>query len=279
MLKQRIITAVIMALVLLLALLYLPGDGFMLAIMAVFAVAGWEWAAMSGLAGQLSRWFYALAVFVLIAAVACYAQLHDRPDVLKVRDVLGIGGIWWAVSLLWVMSYPASAALWGSRIMRLLMGFLVLVPAAIALMYLFSLPYGKTCFVYMVAIVASADIGAYFTGRAFGKRKLAPHVSPGKSWAGFFGGLASCALLAAIVGQWGIVDGLAALELLLMTLLAALASVLGDLVESMVKRQRGIKDSSRLLPGHGGVMDRIDSVTAAAPVFVLLLILLTAGGR
>jgi phosphatidate cytidylyltransferase len=122
----------------------------------------------------------------------------------------------------------------------------------------------------LVALVAIADIGAYFFGRRFGKAKLAPAVSPGKSWAGFWGGLAcSVSFMAALWYFWpgGMPVGLPAM--LVLAAITSLASVLGDLLESMVKRHRGIKDSSQLLPGHGGVMDRVDSLTAASPVFAL----------
>lgn len=273
MLKQRIITALVMALIILLALVFLPFIGFSLLLIAVFSVAAWEWADLSGFAG-LWRYLYALALAAVMLTLAWYCGLFHGVNIDCLRDIFGVAGIGWAIALLWVMSYPGSAALWGSRFMRATIGLVVLVPSALALIYLTSLDNGKWYFVYMVLIVAAADIGAYFSGRAFGKRKLAPHVSPGKSWAGFFGGLLSTALLAVITSSFFSIADLGMLQLLLVTLFAGLASVLGDLLESMVKRHRGIKDSSQLLPGHGGIMDRIDSVTAAAPVFALLLILL-----
>lgn len=121
----------------------------------------------------------------------------------------------------------------------------------------------------IVAVVACADIGGYFAGRRWGKRKLAPAVSPGKTWEGFLGGVCFNFLLSLVV--WGLVGG-NYFMLLAIILPASLASVLGDLFESMLKRHRGIKDSSALLPGHGGVLDRVDGLTAAAPVFALALL-------
>jgi phosphatidate cytidylyltransferase len=121
----------------------------------------------------------------------------------------------------------------------------------------------------IVAVVASADIGGYFTGRAWGKHKLKPAVSPGKTWEGFAGGVAANILLALVLWQ---VTGSNLVILLAIILPTSLVSVLGDLLESMVKRHRGIKDSGALLPGHGGVLDRVDSLTAAAPVFALALL-------
>ena len=151
------------------------------------------------------------------------------------------------------------------------MGLLVLVPTAVACIYIRIQPQGAWLILMVVAVVACADIGAYFSGRAFGKHKLAPAVSPGKSWEGFWGGLGCSMLLALVVAHatngdnWWI--------LLALVIPTSLASVLGDLVESMIKRHRGLKDSSHILPGHGGLMDRLDSLTAAAPVFALGLML------
>jgi len=150
------------------------------------------------------------------------------------------------------------------------MGVAVLLPTWLALSYLRNLPNGAWLLLMLVALVAIADIGAYFFGRRFGKAKLAPAVSPGKSWAGFWGGLAcSVSFMAALWYFWpgGMPVSLPAM--LVLAAITSLASVLGDLLESMVKRHRGIKDSSQLLPGHGGVMDRVDSLTAASPVFAL----------
>ncbi len=156
------------------------------------------------------------------------------------------------------------------------MGWMVLIPSAVALAYLLSQENGKALFIYSVLIVVTADVGAYFAGRKFGKKKLIPQVSPGKSWAGFYGGMAACLALALLGAQLAVGAQLAWWQLIVATLIAGLFSVLGDLLESMVKRHRGIKDSSQLLPGHGGFMDRIDSITAAAPIFTLLLLLFKA---
>ena len=153
------------------------------------------------------------------------------------------------------------------------MGVMTLVPAWVAVIYLRQHEHGIELIFIMVAIVAAADIGAYFSGKAWGKSKLAVAVSPGKSWAGFWGGLVSS--VSVVVVLWLIFDGgrHGLLAVVATVVVTALASVLGDLLESMVKRQQGIKDSGRILPGHGGMMDRLDSMTAAAPVFALCLLL------
>ncbi len=192
----------------------------------------------------------------------------------NIQQVLFFACIWWALALLWVMRYPGSANLWGTRLIRAIMGVLVLLPSWLALVYLRGIDNGVLWVLYLAAIVCAADIGAYFVGKAFGKSKLMPQVSPGKSWAGFWGGVASTSLLALIVGWAATNEQLSVFALIAVSVVAGLASVLGDLLESMLKRHRGVKDSSHLLPGHGGVLDRLDSLTAAAPVFALLMILL-----
>lgn len=284
MLKERIITALIMIGVLLAALFFFSSQAFAFVLLGIAAVAGWEWADLSSLSSQVERVAYASVVVVIIAILGNYLNLVNTSFMEKVwlnvaasahlRDLLGLGVLFWAFALLWVLSYPGSASIWGNKWLRAVMGLLVLVPSVTALLYVNAQEQGQAVFLYLIGIVSSADVGAYFVGRAYGNKKLAPNVSPGKSWAGFWGGAAAVAIFALIVGLFLDVLGLTYLQLVAVTVIAALASVLGDLLESMVKRHRGIKDSSQLLPGHGGVMDRIDSLSAAAPVFVLLAILL-----
>jgi phosphatidate cytidylyltransferase len=278
-LKQRIITAVILALLVLAALFYCTPGQFALLVAFAVVVAGWEWANMSGLSARPLRYGYALVVMMALAWCARYTgvlsgEISDLVihtgllDKERVRDILLVACIWWAVALLWVQTYPLSAVIWGHRWLRALMGLLVLVPTWLGLVMLHNEPSGALLILFVVVIVAAADIGAYFSGKAFGKHKLAPAVSPAKTWEGFWGGVVCTLILALAVGAYlG-----QALVLVAMVIPTALASVLGDLLESMVKRHRGIKDSSRLLPGHGGVMDRIDSLTAAAPVFAMAVL-------
>lgn len=265
MLKERVITASALALVFLGVLFFLPAMVFGVFISVVFAIGAWEWANLSGLQSQLTRILYSAAL-VLVLLLTLW--LSDwLADVNLVRSVLLAAGGWWAFSLLWLQGYPSSALMWGSTAARLLMGVAVIIPAWLASLYLRFLPDGAWLVLAVVLLVATADIGAYFTGRAFGRRKLAPSVSPGKSWEGVWGGAAMVMLLAMLANVF---LATAWLPLLLVVVPTALVSVVGDLVESMVKRHRGMKDSSQILPGHGGIMDRIDGLTAAVPVFVLM---------
>jgi phosphatidate cytidylyltransferase len=143
-------------------------------------------------------------------------------------------------------------------------GALVLIPAYLAIMSLYLLQPALLLFVLIIVWVA--DIGAYFTGKRFGKVKLAPKISPGKTWEGVFGGLLAVAVLALVRARWLEIE---IVVLLPFCLAVAIISIIGDLTVSMFKRNAGVKDSGRLFPGHGGVLDRIDSVTAAAPLFAL----------
>ena len=261
MLRQRIITAAWLAPLALVGLFGLEGAGFGLFTAAVVLLAGWEWANLAGIASPARRLWPVAGLAVLIAL--CWAS-----GAAEASWPLWLGALGWLVNLYWVTAYPDRLAQWQSSGMRLAMGLWVLLPAWVGFNVLRE--SGAVWLLFVLLLVWGADIGAYFVGKAFGRRKLAPAVSPGKTREGVAGGLAVTAALAIVFAVWqglGLASGLA---LLAATLVVTLASVLGDLLESMLKRHRGIKDSSRLLPGHGGVLDRIDSLTAAVPLFALL---------
>jgi len=189
--------------------------------------------------------------------------------------------MWWIIASLFVLSYPGTVVFWKHKWVKCLIGFVVLLPMWKALVYIRSaefLPVENLdtlwLIFYMLLLVWVADTGAYFAGKAWGKRKLAPNVSPGKSWAGAWGGIVAVLFLAVISCFMMGLSTVMTAQFILVTIITAAVSIMGDLTESMFKRQRGIKDSSNLLPGHGGVLDRIDSLVAAIPVFVFLLITL-----
>lgn len=268
MLKTRIITALILAPIAIGGIFFLPPLGFALFTGVVITLGAWEWANMSGIEGQGGRVAYAAGTAVLLYA------LLNVPAVL----VLWLALAWWFVCFLLVRSYPGGSSRWGSLPARALMGLFVLVPAWVGLNHLRTggFQFGEVAnnlwvILYVFCLVWVADIGAYFAGRAFGKAKLAPRVSPGKSWAGVWGGLAAVGIFAVIVSSLASASVAETGLLVVASLLTGFVSVLGDLLESMLKRFRGIKDSSQLLPGHGGIMDRIDSLTAAIPVFALII--------
>jgi phosphatidate cytidylyltransferase len=216
-----------------------------------------------------------LVLLLTLVGLYLYVELGAQPSREKVQPLLGLACLWWSFSLLWIKGYPGSAVLWRTRFMRSLMGLLILAPAWMSAIYLLTFPRGGLLLVVMVIVVAAADIGAYFSGKAFGRHRLAVAVSPAKTWEGFWGGIAACFLLAVML--WKLLPDHAAHiglgSVAAVTILTALASVVGDLTISMVKRESGVKDSGSLLPGHGGILDRLDSLSGAAPVFALGLLM------
>lgn len=268
MLKTRIITALILAPIAVGGIFFLPPLGFALFTGAIITLGAWEWANLAGIENTLGR-----IVYALVAAGILYGLLN-----VPFVAVLWLALAWWFFCFLLVRSYPAGSDNWGSVPARAFMGLFVLVPAWVGLNHLRTgeFQFGDSTnnlllILYVFCVVWVADIGAYFAGRAFGKAKLAPRVSPGKSWAGVWGGLLAVGVFALLVSSLASAGLSETLLLVAASLATGLVSVLGDLLESMLKRFRGIKDSSQLLPGHGGIMDRIDSLTAAIPVFALLV--------
>ncbi|OOV88639.1 phosphatidate cytidylyltransferase [Oceanospirillum linum] len=262
MLKQRVLTALIMAPVALWGLFGLSVDYYILFVSAIVLVASWEWSNLSGVSRSGSL-IYPLSMALVLLV------LNDIRSERLDQMILYSAAAAWLAAFWFVVQYPKKS-IWKSTSARLLIGFAVLIPCWVGFVELrTSFWLGKEALLYILLLVWCADIGAYFAGRRFGKAKLAPKVSPGKSWAGVYGGLLATAILAVICAQYWGLNQKEMLTLLGITLLVTAVSVLGDLFESMVKRHQGMKDSSQLLPGHGGVMDRIDSLTAAVPVFVL----------
>lgn len=278
MLKQRIITAIILAPLAILAILFLPVEQFKIAVAGVVALGAYEWAKMSGINGRASKvTFMALILIicgVLIFAVDGQAVWYQSELNALYTTILGISAVWWAVSLVMILTYPKYSSVWKENIpIRAAFGVLTLIPTWVAIislrtnLYEVDPFYGASLIFYVLGIVWAADIGAFFCGVKFGKHKLRPNVSPGKSIEGLLGGImASLAIIAFAALHYQFDASRIGMHILIGVITVAV-SALGDLNESMFKRCAGIKDSGKLLPGHGGVMDRIDSLTAAFPVF------------
>jgi phosphatidate cytidylyltransferase len=272
--KQRLITALILAPLMVGGIFFLPIDQFAYFIGFIVTVAAWEWANLSGYSSPIVRIGY--AGFVAVATFATAYFIDKNAELASL--ILAVGVFWWFVACLLVIQYPDKVILWQARPVRALLGLLVLIPMWVGFMTLKSQEHSSLIIVYVMLLIWGADTGAYFSGKTWGHKKLAPNVSPGKSWAGFWGGLATTGLIAVIfslcINQWLRPMTLADFSLFaVMTFITAIISVMGDLVESMMKRHRGIKDSSELLPGHGGVLDRIDSMASAVPVFAFFMLL------
>lgn len=264
MLKLRIITALVLLPIVLGGLFLLERQNFSLLAGAFFLAAGWEWTAMAGRPPMLARVLWLLVLAALMVAVE-----HWQPVWLLTWLPLV-----WLGALALVLSYPSSARLWRKSWQLSLIGFLLLLLPWAAMVQIqakgaLGLP-GAWALLFILLWVWAADTGAYFAGRAFGKNKLAAKVSPGKTSEGLLGGVVLALILVALVAWLAPLSGDPVL-LLGVALVTVLASALGDLFESMVKREAGVKDSGTMLPGHGGMLDRLDSVTAALPVALMML--------
>ncbi|HGO5814788.1 TPA: phosphatidate cytidylyltransferase [Mannheimia haemolytica] len=281
MLKERVLSAIIMIIAVLAAIFWLSPLPLTLALSAIVVAAMWEWAQFAGFKRPVPRAIVAMVTICLLlfAIVANTDYIRATRFITdETTPVLFIGCIWWLIALILVVTYPTSAKLWEKSVVaKFLFGFATLVPFLIGTLALrfhnYAVdPYqGTYLFLYVCLLVWGADSGAYFAGRAFGKRKLAPKVSPGKSWEGVIGGMLTSGLIAFAFLQLTPANvfgkTLATTPFILVSVGTVAISVLGDLAESMFKRQAGIKDSSQLIPGHGGILDRIDSLTAAIPLF------------
>jgi phosphatidate cytidylyltransferase len=251
--KQRVITAVIALLLLMLVLFVAPPLVALVVITAAILVGAWEWSAFLGTSGSGVRTAYVGGIGVLLAAVT-FAPGVDASLLFKISMV------WWLIALVWTFIYPTAIPI----TVRWIVGVLVLVPVYLALVLLYQSDPSVLLFALLVVWVA--DSGAFFAGKTMGKVKLAPSISPGKTWEGVIGGLIAVGLLTLVRSVWVETD----LKVLVpFCLAAACLSVVGDLTISMFKRNAGVKDSGTLFPGHGGVLDRIDSIAAAAPLFAL----------
>lgn len=262
-LAQRVITAAILIPLLVAAIFTFPTTFFVLLLAVVTAVAAWEWARVARLppAGGL--------IFGAVMLVALMTEVTGILPPVARHAVAAAAVIWWLVAAVWVARFKgglASIPAWQG----VAAGVLVLAPPVASLAGLHEEPrFGPGYVLFLLVLIWSADSGAYFAGRRFGRRKLAPHVSPGKTWEGVAGGMLAAAAAAWIGGRvLGLADGAWAWFLPL-CLVVVVFSIVGDLLESLFKRAAGVKDSSHLLPGHGGALDRIDSITAAAPAFYL----------
>lgn len=251
--KQRIVTAVIALAGLFVVLFLLPPVAAELAIGALVLAGAWEWSGFLRLSGSAGRFAYVLVIAATLIAVVTVFWPY-------VEQLLLISLLWWAGALIWAFFFPTPIPL----ALRWIAGVFVLVPLYAALISLYRAAPSSLLFALLIVWVA--DSGAYFAGKFLGRVKLAPRISPGKTWEGVIGGLLAVLLLTLLRSAWVQMD----LAVIVPFCLAvATLSIVGDLTVSMFKRSAGVKDSGTLFPGHGGVLDRIDSVAAAVPLFAL----------
>jgi len=270
MLKQRVITALILAPLFVWCVIALPTTYISLLFAAMITVGATEWVRLMGEPAVIGKYKFIGLIWLLMVLSAWVSQ-HTMLFYL----LLTISALWWCYAVWLLQRYSAHVLQCEAQgeITQFSLsalpaiGVVLLVPTWIAMVVLHSIsPYWL---LLMMVLIWGADTGAYFAGRAFGKRKLAPQVSPGKSWEGVAGAMAMTVVVALVGGVLLDVNGAALFGLVILSLITVAFSIVGDLMESLMKRRVGVKDSGTLLPGHGGVLDRIDSLTAAAPIFAL----------
>jgi len=263
-LKQRVLTAVVLVAILLGVMLGLPPLATVCLLTVLVLIGAWEWAAFIGKGSPGAR-----AAFTAVVAAALIASLHfSSHSALFVRGMMIVAMAWWMIAFLWVCFAPARV----SPIAAGVAGLFALVPCWLALVYVTWTTQRPWWVLFTLALVWAADTGAFFAGRWLGRVPLAPRVSPKKTWEGVLGGILTSAVVAWVAASYAFAVDVWPF-VLLCTAVAAV-SIVGDLTESMLKRAVGLKDSGNVFPGHGGMLDRIDSVTAAAPALVYALIAL-----
>lgn len=267
---QRVVTAMIAAPLFIWAVFSMPSDYFSYLLLFLVALGSLEFSKLIKLRSPYSRITYS----VFIITVALFVNSLEN----AVPFVLSLSLIWWAINLYWVVSYPSKTSLWFDPfVVRVLSGLMLLIPMWISLSYLHRV-YGPEWFLLLMLIVWAADSGAYFTGKSIGKHKLSPNVSPGKTIEGLLGGvvfsIAALILFVTLSEEGQKIDTPEYVGYFFLVIIIGLVSVLGDLYESLFKRVSNIKDSGKFFPGHGGILDRVDSLTAASPFFLVGLNLL-----
>ena len=272
MLKTRVVTAAVLLAVFVPVTLYAPASGFGTLIGVVVVFAAWEWARLLRLSGA------AAIGYAVLAALAVLASTRLGSGMRAARPLFEAAAVFWLLAGPFVLVRKPQLTYGAWRIFLFLAGLVLFVACWHALVVARSI--GVSFVLSVLIVVWLADIGAYFAGKAFGKHKLAPAISPGKTWEGVLGGwlavvivgaaaLATQALAPTLFTALGLHGGWMR-AMFALTLLVAF-SIVGDLFESMLKRQAGVKDSSGLLPGHGGVLDRIDALLPALPLAMLLI--------
>lgn len=262
MLRQRVLTAMVLVAVLLGVMLGLPPIATIWLLTVLILIGAWEWAAFIGNGSAPARAGFTVTVAALL--IACLYLYSTTPGF--VRTTMSVAMVWWMAAFLWICLAPTRVPPLSAAVA----GVLALVPCWLALVYVTFSTDSAHWVLFTLALVWAADTGAFFAGRWLGRVPLAPRVSPKKTWEGVFGGMVTSALVAWLAANF--VFSVDVWPFVVTCIAVAALSIVGDLTESMLKRAVGLKDSGSVFPGHGGMLDRIDSVTAAAPALVFALI-------
>lgn len=273
MLKQRLMTALVMILCMLWLMYWAPVSVFLGCMAIITAIAGWEWARLVGLQSFALQLAYAILVAVLGVAALQWLSIAVMQWLLAGNLLL------WLINILQVFRYQGQLRVPGEiQVWPLVTGVLILPAAMLGIVQLHDMATlfqgkGEHLLLVLLFLIWTADSGAYFAGRRFGRRKLAAKVSPGKSWEGVWGAMFAVLLVAGLTSGYLFDATRDRLLFVGVAILGVIVSIFGDLYESLLKRQVGQKDSSQILPGHGGVLDRVDSLVSAMPFYYLCLLL------
>lgn len=270
MLKQRVITALLLLPLVLAIIFAAPAQWFLIFVALILLGGSWEYIRLAGLRVHPAGSLLILAQAIIFTALAWY-RAHWAIGIILTLSLCCIA--WLLVFIRLPLYRPDARPDKPYRLISFATAILTITSGWFALSWLRFQTEGPWLILLLLLIVWAADTGAYFAGKAFGKTKLARHISPGKTRAGLLGGLVAAPLIALLAVGWMPMETIAPAPLILLSLVTALVSVGGDLVISMHKRTSGFKDSGNLLPGHGGILDRVDSLLAAAPFFALGLLL------
>ena len=276
MLKQRVITALILGPFIIWSVLTFSHAALAIEMGIILVLAAWEWAKLSGIQNQFGRVGYGIFVAGTLLLSAWLMHAHA----VQLEVILYAAAVWWCLALLLIIlanrtKVSAVASFSNLAILgNLLFGVVVLFGAFVSIVGVHRFEeYGARYILLLLILIWAADSSAYFAGKAFGKHKLAANVSPGKTWEGVAGGVLATAIVAYIISVYLQLENPFNFYFVTIAIITVGFSIVGDLIESLFKRRAGVKDSSQLLPGHGGVLDRIDSLLSAAPLFLLGLLI------
>lgn len=266
MLKQRVLTALMLLPFAMAAIFALPAQWFMFLLAIILLGGSWEYRRLAGFSGHASGYLLVLVQAAILATLYSYRALWDA-EILMYLSIICAA---WLVMFARLPLYrPDNKPDTSYRVKSFATALVSVTTGWFAVCWIRTQPDGSWLILLLLLIVWAADTGAYFSGKTFGKRKLAPAISPGKTQAGLLGGLIAGPLIALLAAYLMPLENIEPVNLVLISFIAVLASVGGDLIISLHKRTSGYKDSSNLLPGHGGILDRLDSLLAAAPFFAL----------
>ena len=273
MLKQRVITALILLPLVMTAIFMAPADWFLVILAAVLLGGSWEYARLTGMTGHLPRYLLVLLQAIILLVLFWYR--HDWHTNIFIF-LFACCTAWLLIFIRMPLFNDQTSVDNSYKTSSVITALLSITSGWFALGWIRIHVDGPWLILLLLLIVWAADTGAYFSGKQFGNKKLAPQISPGKTRAGLYGGLIAAPLVALLAVKLMPIEAIDAIPLILLSLVTVLVSVGGDLMISLHKRSSGYKDSGALLPGHGGILDRLDSLLAAAPFFALGL--LVSGG-